>query len=70
MSVSWGDTEGHFPGISQRIASPGPVQIRVEGSNRAAVCTACSRVPMFLIPIFAGGLRARIETAMGEHADG
>ena len=33
VSVSWGDAEGHFPGISQRTASPGSVQIHVEGPN-------------------------------------
>ena len=69
VSVSWGtwgEAEGHFPGISQRTASPGSVQIRVEDPNRAAVCTACLRVPMLLSLIFAGGCSARIETTMGE----
>ena len=70
MSVtrSWGKAE--FPGISQRTASPGSVQIHVEGPNGAVVCTACSRVPMLASLIFAGGLRTRIETAMGGYADG
>ena len=69
VSVSWGtwdEAKGHFPGTSQRTASPGLVQIRVDDPNGAAVCTACPRVPMFLSLIFAGGSRARIETAMGE----
>ena len=38
VTRSWGETEGHFPGISQRTASPGSVQIHVEGPNGAAVC--------------------------------
>ena len=37
VTRSWGKAEGHFPGISQRTASPGSVQIHVEGPNRAAV---------------------------------
>ena len=36
------EAEGHFLGISQRTASPGSVQIHVEGPNGAAACTAFS----------------------------
>ena len=69
VSVSWGtwgEAKGHLPGISQRTASLGSVQIRVEDPNGAAVCTACPRVPMLLSLIFAGGSHACVETAMGE----
>ena len=40
VTRSWGEAEGHFPGISQQTASPGSVQIHVDDPNGAAVCNS------------------------------
>jgi hypothetical protein len=73
VSVSWGtwgEAEGHLPGISQRTASPGSVQIRVEGLNGAAVCIACSYECACFYILYSRVDRARVSRRQWEKHTG